>query len=289
MSDIKITFFMLVTDRDIVIADAAVRSYTKIRNIPFKLQVYSNWISSHFKKKYFPDWRKFEFVEIIDYEWQTDNQKPTDPRLEGPFEKCATIWDRELKKIQTPYHATVDADFEILDPKFISVMLKELDSNSGLVAMSTDYAQKNPQYYDTYSDKVICLNERWNTWFCIYKREALQCEVSHAYYEEIVPGSAYPNVWDETAYFQKALKEIHGFELACLDSKYQHCFIHYGAFSKNVTINEKNVALYRQMQILRKRLFGNDNVFAKKVGDVLKRIIFGKMNRSKNVDGWVQE
>jgi hypothetical protein len=68
MDDVKITFFMIVTDRDILIADYAVRSYAKIKGIPFKLRVYSNWISSALKQKYFPAWHKFEFVEIVENE-----------------------------------------------------------------------------------------------------------------------------------------------------------------------------------------------------------------------------
>jgi len=264
----------------------------ELANIPFKLQVYSNWISSHLKERYFPKWRQFDFVEIIEHEWQTDEKKPTDRILEGPFEKCATIWDRELKKIQTPYHATVDADFEIIDAKFIPVMLDRLDKNPNLVAISSDYAPTVPEIYDSYSDEVICANERWHTWFCIYKREALQCQVSHAYYEEIVSGPVKRNAWDETAYFQKSLKESYGFELAALDSKYQPCFIHYGQFAKNVDINESNVALYRTLQIIRKRgLFGTGDVFTRKLVGFLHKILFAKAdkNRSKNVDDWAKE
>lgn len=290
MNNTKITFFMIVTDRDVVIADYAVRSYAKLKDIPFKLRVYSNWVSSALKKKYFSSWRKFEFVEIVENEWQTDDKRPNDPKLEGPFDKCATIWDRELKKIQTPYHATVDADFEILNAKFIPVLLEQLEKNHNLVAISTDYYPTNPECYDSYSDEVIRLNERWNTWFCIYKREALQCNVSHAYYEEIVPGSVRRNAWDETAYFQKALKDIYGFDLEVLDSRYQPCFIHYGAFSKNVAIDKTNVAIYRQLQILRKNgLFGNRDTFTKKLAERLDKIIFGRVDRTKYVDGWGQD
>jgi hypothetical protein len=169
MDDVKITFFMIVTDRDMVIADYAVKSYAKIKGIPFKLRVYSNWISSALKQKYFPVWHQFEFVEIVENEWQTDDKKPLDHTLEGPFELGATIWDRELKKIQTPYHATVDADFEIIDAKFIPIILDKLDANPNLVAISTDYSPTEPESYDSYSDEVICLNERWHTWFCIYR------------------------------------------------------------------------------------------------------------------------
>ena len=287
MNDIKITFFMIVTDRDLLIADYAVRSYAKIRGIQFKLRVYSNWVSSALKQRYFLAWRKLEFVEIVESEWMTDDSKPTDSKLEGPFEKCATIWDRELKKITTPYHATVDADFEIINAKFISVMLENLDANPNLVAMSTDYNPTMSEYYDSYSDEVICLNERWHTWFCIYKREALQCKVSHAYYEEIVSGAVRRNAWDETGYFQRALQKYCGFDLAVLNFEYQSNFIHYGQFSKNVHVNETNVALYRQLQILRKNgLFGTGDIFSRKLASLLNKNLFGGVDRLKYVDAW---
>jgi hypothetical protein len=140
---------------------------------------------------------------------------------------------------------------------------------------------------------VICLNERWHTWFCIYKREALQCRVSHAYHEEIIDGPVRRNAWDTGAYFQKSLKEECGFELAVLDPKYQPCFIHYGAFSKNRDINERNVGLYRRLQILRKRgLLGGQNAVvkavdagAKRAGTLFDRAFFSHIDRSKYWSG----
>jgi hypothetical protein len=292
--DAKITFFMIVTDPDVVIADHAVKSYAQIRDVSFRLRIYSNWVSSFLKTKYFPPWESLSYVEIVDPEWHTDQNKPTDHRLEGPFERCDTIWDRELKKIDAPYHATVDADFEILDGKFISVMLAHLDSDPNLVAMSTDYASTVTNHYDSYSGNVICLNERWHTWFCIYKREALLCKTSHAVHVEQVSAAVRYNSWDTSGYFQKALKEFHGFELAALDPKYQPCFIHYGAFSKNRDINERNVALFRRLQILRKRgLFGDSNGLVGTVDRLIKNsanlvngILFGHIDRSKYWPGW---
>jgi hypothetical protein len=296
MDDVKITFFMIVTDPDLVIADYAVRSYRKIENLKFRLRIYSNWVSSSLKKRYFPRWRKLSFVEIVEPEWQTDENKPTDRRLDGPFERYDTIWDRELRKIDTPYYATADADFEIIDAKFVPVMLAGLDGNPDLVAMSTDYTPKVENHYDSYSNEVICLNERWHTWFCIYKRDALQCQVPHAYHEEIRDGPVRRDAWDTSGYFQKALKDNFGLKLAVLDPKYQSCFIHYGAFSKNRDINESNVGIYRRLQILRRRgLFGHDHGLIgkvdhliKKSGNFVNRLCFGHIDRSKYWPGWGQ-
>jgi hypothetical protein len=83
MDNIKNTFFMIVTDPDIVIADYAVRSYAKIKGAKFTLCVYSNWVSSSLKRRYFARWRKLSFVEIVEPEWHSDETKPTDRRLEG--------------------------------------------------------------------------------------------------------------------------------------------------------------------------------------------------------------
>jgi hypothetical protein len=296
MDNVKITFFMIVTDPDIVIADYAVRSYAKIKGAKFTLCVYSNWVSSSLKRRYFARWRKLSFVEIVEPEWHSDETKPTDRRLEGPFERCDTIWDRELKKIDTPYYATVDADFEILDAKFVPVMLARLDSDPNLIAMSTDYTPRVADHYDSYSDQVICLNERWHTWFCIYKHEALKREVSHAVHVESLSGPVRYESWDTSGYFQKALKETYGFDLGVLDGSFQPCFIHYGAFSKNRDVNERNVWLYRRLQILRKRglfghfsgLFGKVDHLVKKSANFANGIWFGHIDRSKYWSGWGQ-
>jgi hypothetical protein len=224
-----------------------VRSYAKIKGGKFTLCVYSNWVSSSLKRRYFPRWRKFSFVEIVEPEWYSDETKPTDRRLERPFERCDTIWDRELRKIDRPYYATVDADVEILDGRFVPVMLAQLDSNPNLVAMATDYSPAVPEHYDSYSDQIIRLNQRWHTWFCIYKRETLQCQIPHAYRRSPIRGRAARGL-GYYGLFSKALKENYGFQLGMLDPKYQPCFIHYGAFSKNRNINAWNVGLYRRLQ-----------------------------------------
>jgi hypothetical protein len=287
--DIKIAFFMIVTDRDIMIADYSVRSYGKIRDVPFKLIIYSNWISSALKKRYFPLWREYPFVEIIEPEGQTDEAKPSDRRLWGPFELGCTIWDRELKKITSDYHATVDADFEILRPQFINHMLDRLDADPNLVAMASDYSPYNPQVYDSYVDEVISLNERWHTWFCIYKREALKSDVSHAYFSEMLPGSGTRSVWDDAGWLQKSLRERYGFELAAVGEEYQNCFIHYGQFGENQHVTEKNVALYRRVQILRKvGLFGSRDLIGRLIGRLLNRVLFRKFDRGHFVTGWAQ-
>ena len=277
---------MVVTDPDIIIADYAIRSYRKIRGIPFKLRIYSNWVSVDKKRQYFPRWRKLEFVEIIENEWQLEENKPSDRRLEGPFEKVTTIFDRELKKISSPYYATVDADCEILDATFVKVMLDLLDMNTNLAAISTDY-EPSRQAFEKYSGEVVWFNERWATHFCIYRIETLRCKISHLYYEEVIPETKCRSIWDGCGYFQKKLKDDFGYELQSLDSKYQPCFIHYTGFGRNREINHLNIDLFRFIRIIRKNgICGMRNRVTCKIGYLGERIFFGKIDWSHYWPGW---
>jgi hypothetical protein len=260
----KVIFFMIVTDRDIIIADFAVKSYARIQGIGFRLLIYSNWLSVEIKKEYFPRWEKLPYVDIQKNEWQDKMEKPTadlDPTtkpgdgrvLIDRFDRPYSIWDRELKKIGTPYVATADADFEILDGCFVTEMIKMLDSDARLALVSTDYSPLNPRYFDTYSKEEIVLNERWHTWFCIYRKEVLSSEVSFLHHEIQTDGPIRRLVWDDHGFFQKALKDRPGMHLRALDAAFQPCFIHYGAFNKNRSINQKNIGVYRFLRIVGKR------------------------------------
>jgi hypothetical protein len=70
-----------------------------------------------------------------------------------------------LRKFQTDYVATVEADFEILSHYFIREMMDSLESDPQLIGISSDYSAGASQCYDSYSGKVLSLAERWNTWF----------------------------------------------------------------------------------------------------------------------------
>src|SRR4030088_2899595 len=115
---------MIVTPRDVVIADYAVHSYAKIRDLDFTLLVYSNYLLAEQKAYYFPRWEALPFVDIArnpqhDADLHGIHSRIQSDALEGPFEYCDPLWDRELRRIKTPLVATVDADFEILRPRFV--------------------------------------------------------------------------------------------------------------------------------------------------------------------------
>jgi hypothetical protein len=281
---------MIVTDRDIVIADYSVRSFAKIEDVAFKLVVYSNWVRSDLKQRYFPGWRRLPFVEIWEDPLQTDDLKPQDRSLWGPFELGYVVWDRELRKLtDSPYHAIVDADFEVVDQRFVHVMLQRLQTEANLVAMSANYDPTRSNVYDSYTDRSIELVERWHTHFCIYKRSALACPVSYGLREEPLAGPVPARVWDDHAYFQQALRDQYGFKLAAVEPRYQRCFIHYGAFAENRHITEGNVAMYRWVKLLRHcGLWGLGDPITRLLGAVLDRLFFGHVDRSTFVEGWAQ-
>ena len=176
--------------------------------------------------------------------------------LEGPFEYCDPIWDRELCKIPTPFVATVDADFEILKPRFVDVMLHRLRTESDLIGMSTDYSPRDV-VHEPYSGNTIILNERNHTWFCIYKQAVFTLtQTSHAFHREMLVGAPIErNCWDSAAYFQKSLRD-QGLRFDYLHGHYRRGFIHYGAFSKNTSITRETVATFRAFAILENQLPG---------------------------------
>jgi hypothetical protein len=243
---------MIVTPRDVVIADYAVRSYAKLsgRVDDFSLLVYSNYLLPAQKAHYFPLWERLPFVEIArnphhDADLPAINGRVQRDALEGPFEYCDPIWDRELRKIDSRLLATVDADFEIFRGGFVNFMLRRLEDEPDLVGMSTDYSPTDIMH-EPYSGNTIILNERNHTWFCIYKQTAFErSEVSHAFHREMLVGAPVErNCWDSCAYFQKSLRD-QDLRFDYLHGQFRRDFIHYGAFSKNTTVTRESVALFR--------------------------------------------
>jgi hypothetical protein len=254
----EVTFFMIVTPRDVVIADYAVRSYAKIKDLDFSLLVYSNYLLPEQKAHYFPRWEALPFVAIArnpqhDKDLRGIHTRIQSDALEGPFEYCDPIWDRELRQIDTPLVATVDADFEIFDGGFVTYMLRRLRTEPDLVGMSTDYSPTDVMN-ESYSGNTIILNERNHTWFCVYKHMAFELsKVSQAFHREMLVGAPVErNCWDSCAFFQKSLRD-QGLRFDYL-RKYRHDFIHYGAFSKNTSVTRQTVAVFRLFAILENRL-----------------------------------
>jgi hypothetical protein len=249
----EVCFFMIVCPRDAVIADYAINSYGKLRDLDFLLTVYANCLTVEQQAFYFPRWKSLPYVDLKASEVSAEYYSEAvivQNGLHGPYQRPFGIWDRELRLLGGRFIATVDADFEILNPRFVHHILERMRSDSNIMCFSTDATSEPRIYFDTYSDETIRLNARNHTWFCVYRREAFSlCQVSHAYFDEYVDGSEYgfPTIrsaWDCAGMFQKRLREL-GYTFLSLPEEFRRDYVHYGAFSKNMSVTRRNVWLYR--------------------------------------------
>ena len=252
-----ITFFMIVTDRDILIADYCIKSFCLLRDLDFRLKIYCNWITYQNRVEFIEKWRlAYPFVEIVEPKGMREN-KPPEASLygygvQGPYERPEVPWDKELPKLKSKYYATIDADFEILRPEFVYSMIEELEKSDTLGWVGTD---KTAICY--YSDPNLpgknILHDRIDTWCVVYRAETAVCKVSHLYYHEDSPAEdIIYDIWDCAALKQLALRSVYGWEDKSISPKWQHMFIHYRAFSKNRYIDKTNIEMYRQLMIMKK-------------------------------------
>jgi len=293
-----IIFFMLVTNRDTYLASYTIKSYQKLKsclyNFSWKLIVYMNNLKAKFKEIYVEKWLKYDYVELIDNTKfinidelipgnTVSSEEGWKKFIEGKYEPCGVVWTREFKKFQSDYWVTVDADFEILSPQFIVEAFEKLENNKNIIAISSDHCD-NCHVFDTFSKENIVSMKRYNTWFCIYKKEAQKCRTSHFYYQEIIHGLRLS--FDEGAKFQWDLREQFGYEMESVDDKYKRQFIHYGAFSKNSSLDtEKKVGFYRIISILsHKGIMGKNNIIDKIVRRgfrILHKILYKKLRSER--------
>src|SRR5262245_15216114 len=66
----ELTLFMLVTNKDCVLANHSILSYRKLWKIydSFVLEVYANCLSAERKARYFSRWQQLPYVSIRDNE-----------------------------------------------------------------------------------------------------------------------------------------------------------------------------------------------------------------------------
>ncbi|MBE7414482.1 MAG: hypothetical protein HS130_04305 [Deltaproteobacteria bacterium] len=177
----KVDFFMIVTgDRDPDIADYAIKGFSKIKGLDFRLVVYSNYIHPVLKKRYFPRWSRYPYVDLVrnDFQDGTEPEKTGDVPLEGPFDPGWLVWDRNLKGLKARYVATVDADFEILSERFVHRMIEALDTDREAMGASVYYCPEVKDYFDTYRGTTFDIVGHWGSWCSIYRREGLDFGIS---------------------------------------------------------------------------------------------------------------
>jgi len=247
---------MLLTNRDFFIALHSIKSYRKLLPVlkfyDWKLVLYLNCIKDSYKDKIYKLSLKYDYIDIINNIKYVNPDELTPGKIvyskegwpkhiEGKFEPCGVVWTREFQNFTSDYWVTVDADFEILSPNFIIDAFEKLENDENLILFASDY-NENVLFAENYY-----LMKRYHTWFCIYKKIAQKCKTSLFAFSEITDGTTY--MYDECSKFQWDLREQFGYNMMASEKKAS--FIHYGAFSKNVTLDtQKKVNLYRIITLL---------------------------------------
>ena len=287
---------MIVTPTDAMLADYSIHSYAKLqpflKSYDWILQVYMNCLTDELKRQYVSRWKRLPYVELLDnVGWfNVESILPGDKvffhgissrPFEGKYEIGCMIWEREFRKMQSDYWCIVDADFEIIEPYFVQHIFNTLDNEESLYVYSTDFNSKIMRY-NTYTDENAFLMDRYCTWFCAYKKQCLKCESPLYYHEEIIDGQKY--VWDDTGKFQEDLqkqtncyfKSISQIEQIDLRNELMYQYIHYGAFSKNKSLDTRyKIFLYRKVSLLSHR--GLVRLNRKNILNKLVRFIFTKL------------
>lgn len=294
----SITFFMLVTPRDAIIAEYSIRSFAKLRKVlkhyDWKLQVYMNCLEDEQKERMHQLAKSLDYMELIDnneYVAAEDiipgqkvlfNGISTRP-YEGKYEIGCVVWEREFRKSKTDFWCIVDADFEILKPDFVKYAFEQLEKRLDLYVYSTDGSTIDTKVYNSYTKEEVLSKPRCDTWFCIYKRESQQCTTPLYYHEEIHDGEKW--VWDDTGKFQEDLQKscdckcdyINMVKPGELRNQYVDQYIHYGAFSKNVSLkNARDVKIYRKRILLARSgilYFERNNIINKFIRYVFRMVV----------------
>lgn len=257
----EVTFFMLVTDPCALIADYAIRSYRLLARakIDFRLRVYGNCLSPFVRDRYFPRWGKLPYVELDDNrahvtpDYPRKGQYITSPEgvshvLSWNCEPPPIVWDRELRRLPSPYVAPVDADFEILDPAFVRHAMERLRQDNYLAGVSASHGEDRPNHRETYSDRIVFMHQRWDSWFCIYRKRCLDLGPSCHYFEtQTADGTIH--VYDAFGYLQQTLL-AQGWRFEAVPPECQNQFIHYTSFGQNQTVTARTIAAYRRYRIL---------------------------------------
>jgi hypothetical protein len=167
---------------------------------------------------------------------------------QGLYEGSDEIWSRELVLLDSPLVGIIDPDFEIFDPSFIPEMIATFADDAKLAIFATEYSQTQ-KTYDTYSQAMCLQMERWHTWFCIYRKAALELNHDFSFKALRDETSGLPMYYDSSAWLQKTLVE-NGWRGRDIEHEWWK-YIHYGAFSKNRSLSGAKLKIYRRFRILR--------------------------------------
>ncbi len=256
---------MIITPPDFVIAPYSIKAIMPALNEKIKLVIFFNGIDPSSQKAFQAKIPKNAWIEYrsnwtsVDqnrdqlqreigtfYQVDASNGKETDFR-QGLYESAAQVWSRELLSSgENELVGIIDADFECLDTSWLKNIDKLFEQDSTLAFASVDYAPQNYSY-ESYSRTYAYLAERYNTWFCVYRRSALDLDNSFFYTE--VPYKDSILKFDHSAKLQANLREHYGLHGAVISDAQRWMFLHYGAFAKNRSLTEWKLKVYRFLRL----------------------------------------
>jgi len=165
---------------------------------------------------------------------------------EGLYESQAEIWSTELVSFREfDLVGIVDPDFEVFEPDFIDDVLNAFGGDKALGFFSVAYSPSE-RVYDSYSRQHCILEERYHTWFCTYRRSALELERDFYFHEE---RDGDIRKWDHSAKLQELLRKTHGYSGGVLSQEQNWKFLHYGAFAQNRSLTGGKLWVYRALRI----------------------------------------
>jgi hypothetical protein len=259
----KLTFFMIVTPRDYPIAFYTIRPLVLlVQSKPcFGAIIYCNGLS----KEQVNDILKmskgsgrivvkdnYEYLQSVKSSIKVGTVDSVTRQLggmevrQGFYEPAGEIWSRELVHLSADFVTIIDADFEILDDEFVKIMATQIASEPRVAFYSTDYSD-DCTIFESYAQEEAKIAKRWHTWFCIYRRTALDRFHNFWYFEE--RNGKLPFKYDRSAMLQKILIERYGYVGASLSENYSGQFLHYGAFGKNRSLKGMRLKFYRIIRI----------------------------------------
>src|SRR4029079_5770402 len=130
----------------------------------------------------------------------------------------------------TPLVGIIDPDFEVFDPFFITEMIEQFSKDEKLAVYSTDWCPTR-KVFEGYTQVDALLMERWHTWFCIYRKAALEQFHDFSFVEGRDP-TALAIKYDHSAWLQHVLRN-NGWGGKKLSANHQWRYLHYGAFAQN--------------------------------------------------------
>jgi hypothetical protein len=264
----KLMLLMIVTPPDLPIAPYSVKAIIPALSEQIELVIYFNGVDPGGQKdlrakipsnsyiEYRSNWSSIDKNrdqlrrEIGTYfKVDASNGNYTSDFRQGIYEACSEVWSRELLNSgDNELVGTIDADFECLDTSWLKSIDSLFEKDTMLAFASVDYSPQS-YGYESYSRTNAYLAERYHTWFCVYRRSALDLDNSFFYTEEAYKDSILK--FDHSAKLQSNLKDLYGFHGAKITEAMRWMFLHYGAFAKNRSLVGWKLKIYRFLRLLK--------------------------------------